>query len=301
MKYLVLDITNLLYRTFFAHDKESDITIAGLAMHTGLTVLNKYFRQHKPDKIVMCFDRSSWRKQYTLSEQCVSKKRYKGNRRQNMTPSQKQKYSQFLDHLRDFETMIRDHSTIVALAADKLEADDLVAGFVQYVVETQPMSEIVIISSDSDLVQLLKHDRVSIYSPINDKRIQVDNPEFSLFEKCLRGDTSDNIQSAYPRIKKTRIQKAYDNPYELANLMNEVWKGPDGTEYVVKQLFKENRLLIDLENQPEEIKQLIKDTINEEQQRKKSFSFFHFSKFLGKYELKKIAENSTQFVPMLSK
>ncbi len=73
-KYLVFDISNLLYRTFFAHHTEDDITIAGLATHSALLVLNKYYRQYKPHKIVMAFDNESWRKDYTASEECISKR-----------------------------------------------------------------------------------------------------------------------------------------------------------------------------------------------------------------------------------
>ena len=167
MKYLVFDISNLLHRTFFAQKNEDDETIAGMATHMALTTLNKYFKQFKPHQVVMAFDRSSWRKQYTKSDACLSKKPYKGNRRKDMSPSQELKYQRFMDHLKEFEALIAEHTTIMSLAADNLEADDLIAGFAQ--VYSDVDNEIIIISADSDLLQLTRHEGVRVISPATDK------------------------------------------------------------------------------------------------------------------------------------
>jgi hypothetical protein len=303
-KYLVFDISNLLYRTFFAHHTEDDITIAGLATHSALLVLNKYYREHKPHKIVMAFDNSSWRKDYTASDECISKKPYKGNRRQGMTPREKIKYDQFCQHLNEFQVIIRDHTSVITLSNDGLEADDLVAGFVQ-LKSLEPDSHITIISGDMDFIQLLGTPNVRLIDPASGKDRTLaewnGDPEYFLFEKCLRGDRGDNVQSACPRVRSTTIEKAYTNEFEKANLMNQSWKGTDGTEYIVKKLFKENQLLMDLRCQPEEIQMRIMTTILAALKNPGTFSYFHFMKFLGKYQLKKVAEQADQFVGMLSK
>lgn len=303
-KYLLVDISSVLYRTFFAHHTEDDVTIAGLATHGALLTLNKYYREYKPHKIVMAFDRNSWRKNYTASEECISKKPYKGNRRQNMTPAQKIKYAQFCSHLSEFETIIRDHTTVITLANDGLEADDLIAGFIQ-MQTLDPDNYITIISSDKDMIQLLGSPNVRLIDPASGKDRTLEewdgDPEYFLFEKKFRGDISDNVSSALPRIRSTAIKKAYTNEFEKANLMNQTWKGVDGTEFVVKQLFKENQLLMDLRCQPEEIRLRIISTILAALKNPGNFSYFHFMKFLGRLELKKISENADQFVQMLSR
>jgi hypothetical protein len=304
MKYLLLDISNLLYRTFFAHHTEDDITIAGLATHSALLTLNKYYRQHKPHKIVMAFDRKSWRKDYTASEECLSKKPYKGNRRQGMTPREKIKYDQFCKHLAEFEVIIRDHTSIITLVNDGLEADDLIGGFVQ-MLTLDPINEITIISGDKDMIQLLGSPNVKLIDPATNKERTLEewdmDPEYFMFEKCLRGDSGDNVSSAYPKVRSVRIKKAYIDPLERANLMNETWKGADGTEFVVKNLFKENQLLMDLRYQPEEIQKRIITTILLAMKNPGTFSYFHFMKFLGRYDLKKVAEQADTFVNMLSR
>ena len=199
-EYLIFDISNLLYRSFYAQTGEDDTTLAGLACHMALMTLNKYYKQYRPKKVVMAFDRSSWRKEYTAEHDYL--KPYKGNRRQDMTPAQQAKFERFKNHLAEFESLIIKHTTIITLWGDRLEADDLIAGFVQRPSE----KNITIISADSDLAQLMKHENVTVVSPITDK-IQTtlekfeNDPEYYLFHKCIRGDITDNVQSAYPRVR----------------------------------------------------------------------------------------------------
>lgn len=309
MKYLVFDISNLLHRTFFAQKNEDDETIAGMATHMALTTLNKYFKQFKPHQVVMAFDRSSWRKEYTKSDLCLSKKPYKGNRRKDMTPAQEIKYQRFMDHLKEFEALIADHTTIMSLACERLEADDLIAGFAQ--IYNDPDNEIIIISADSDLLQLTRYPGVRVISPATDKEQSLadygNDPLYYLFQKCVRGDPTDNVQSAYPRVRADRINKAYTDEFERVNMMAESWtiKDPETGEiiqtYIVGDLFKENQLLIDLEKQPKDIRMLIMESIDAEADRSRQFSMFYLLKFIGKYKLMKIKDSIDQYIPLLSR
>ena len=303
MKYCLIDVSNILYRTFYANVQESEDTIAGLAMHSALNTMNKYFKMFNPDKLVMVFDRNSWRKDYTASEKCLSKRAYKGNRRQNMTPAQQAKFERFKYHLGEFEELITNCTTVVTLAQVHLEADDLIAGFAKMYGGNN--NQITIISADSDLLQLTRYEGVTVISPITDKPQSLTDydgdPLYYLFQKCVRGDSTDNVQSAFPRVRSTRIKAAYDDPYELVKLMKETWINEHEVEFVVEALFKENQLLIDLEMQPENIRMLINETIEEEMEKKKKFSMFFIMKFIGKFELKKIQSSIDQYVNMLSR
>jgi 5'-3' exonuclease len=302
MRYIVFDISNLLYRTFHVKKNEDDGTIAGLATHMALTTLNKYFKQFKPDRVVMAFDRSSWRKEYTASDECVSKKPYKGNRRKDMSPAQQAKYQRFLNHLSEFETLISKHTTIVTLHEDKLEADDLIAGFVQ--IYSSDEDEIIIISSDSDMLQLKRYPGVKVISPATDKEATLEeydaDPELFLFIKCMRGDDTDHVQSARPRVSAVRLKKAYNDPFERVQLMKETWSDHRG-EFLVEDLYKENQLLIDLAKQPSEIRAKILTAVEEAMNKEREFSMFFIMKFIGKYELNKIKDNIDHYLPMLSK
>lgn len=290
----------MLHRTFYSNTNEDDTTIAGLASHAALVTLNKYFRMHQPDKVVMAFDRKSWRKEYTASDACISKKPYKGNRRQDMTPKQEEKYRRFMGHVKEFEAMIAECTTIVTLAANHLEADDMIAAYVQKYAGEE---EIVLISTDSDYLQLMKHQDFTVMSPATDKIQELEeynnDPKLYIFAKCIRGDTADNVQSAFPGVRMTRIKKAYSDPYEYTKLMNETWSMGERT-FKVEDLFKENQILIDLERQPDDIRELLDWALEQSITKERKFSMFNIMKFIGKYELVKIRDNIDQYIPLLS-
>lgn len=305
MKYLIFDMSNILYKAFYVHPNEDDKTIAGIASHTALMMLNKYYKNFKPHKIVMCFDRSNWRKEYTQTDDCVSGKIYKGQRRKNQTDAQKARYLLFLDHMGEFEEMMAEHTSIINLASDGLEADDLMASVVQTVGITDPNAEFIVVSADKDLIQLLGYPNTRLIDPTTGKDRTLEewngDAELFLFEKFIRGDTGDNVQSSLPRCRKTRIVKAYTDEYERANLMMETWKDQNGKEFKVKDLFEENQLLMDLREQPDDVQINMVKTVLGGMENPGKYSYFHFMKFLGKYDMRKVAETVEQFVPMLSR
>lgn len=306
MKYLIFDISNLLYRTFFVNKDENDKTITGLATHSAFITLNKYYKQIKPHKVVMVFDRkNSWRETFAASDQSITKKEYKGSRktkREAMGPAEAAKYALFVSHLKEFEQLITEHTSITTLAAQGLEADDLVAGFIR----KHPQDEITLISSDSDFVQLLKFPNLTIISPDSGKPQTLEeynnSAEYFLFVKCIRGDKTDDVMSAYPKVRETRLRKAFfEDPYEMTQIMETKWTDQDKIEHVVKDIYNENRIFIDLDLQPPHIKQLIENVIDTEMEKTKKFSFFHIMKFLGKYDLKKVADSIEQYKELLSR
>lgn len=301
-RYICVDAKNILYRSFYVHKNEDELEIVKLAHHTALMMIYNYYKQFKPDKIIMCFDRLSWRVGYTESEECLSQKLYKGNRRQKMTPSEKQKYKVFTQHVDDFEKMIREHTSIVALGEDRLEADDLLAGLAQML--SLDGDEVIIVSTDKDLIQLLEYPNVRLINPGDGKDRSLkewnNDAELFLFEKCIRGDAGDNVQSAYPRVRKTRILKAYTDDFERNNLMNETWKHIDGRTFTVKDLFKENRLLMRLDEQPEDIKESIIKTILHGLHNPGKFDYHEFMQYCGRYDLQKVSESSDTLIPMLN-
>lgn len=329
-RYLVFDGTNLLYRIFYAKmyssgtgvrtkanrrgiesDIEGDLTDDAedpnigieLSFHSAIMAIQRYYRELSPDKIFMCFDGYSWRKNYTESEACVSKKKYKGNRRQNMTPSQQELHERFLVYVKDFEELIDKHTTIVMLKSPHLEADDLISGLCQVL-----DGDITVVSSDKDFIQLLRNPNVSLIDPLTNEHRTLDewngDADYYLFMKCIKGDPGDNVQSAFPGVRKTRIKKAYDDDYELVQLMQETWsKKLDDesiTTFLVADLFAENELLVNLWAQPEEIKQEIFSHIDTKLEEKKKLNYMKLLAFFGKHQLNFLIKNIEQFIPVLS-
>jgi len=306
MRYLIFDVSNLLHKTFYAHNTEDDITLAGLASHSALTTINKYYNKFKADKIIMAFDRPSWRIDYTKSPDCISGLLYKGERRKDQTPKQKERYMLFKQHIKDFEHLIRENTSIIALAREELEADDLIAGAVQ-LLTLEEENEAIIVSADKDFMQLLRYDNVYLVDPATGNERTLDeynnNADLFMFEKCFRGEgaNGDNVQSAYPRLRKNKIVEAFTDDFAKTNLMNHTWVHPKSKkEFRVGDLFEENRLLMDLERQPDDIQIKIIKTIQNELDNPGSFSYFEFIKFCGKFDLKKVSDGSDLYIKMLS-
>lgn len=308
MKRMVVDTANILFRVAAAHGKYGPQGTpeekAGLAMHIALNTLNKFYKQFKPDQIAMTFEGTdNWRKAYTRSDACLSKKVYKANRTKDpsMIP--------FFELIKAFEDLARNHTSLVCLSNPVLEGDDIFAGYVQRFVAQG--DEVIGISGDRDFVQLLKYPNFALINPDTGKARNlkdvcgVDDAMFFMFEKAMRGDKGDNVFPAYPRVFKKRLQKCLVDHYELTKIMNETWTFTDDetgevTTYRVGDLFEENVLLMDLEAQPSEIRQIIEETLDHELVHHGVFSNFHFVRFCGKYGLKQIGENSTSFANMLS-
>lgn len=297
--YLIFDASNLLYRTFFTHVHQSPDEINALCYHSTFISMFSVWKSERPYQTLLAFDRNNWRVDYTKSDECYSKRLYKGTRKENRAPKVEELHGQFKEFIKEIEQTFRDFTKIRCLAGDLLEADDLIGGFVQWA--TSQGDAVTIVSSDKDFVQLLKFPNVKLFDPTSNKFRQHEDPEFYLFEKCFRGDhKTDNIQSAYPKLRMDKIRAAYTDEYEFTNLINHTWTHPDGRVMEVKKLFNENVMLTDLTAQPKHIKQLIRDTIEEELARVPKYNHFKMLKFLGKHELKRLSSQIDTYLPMVA-
>jgi 5'-3' exonuclease len=97
------------------------------------------------------------------------------------------------------------------LSGENLEADDCIALTTKYLHILNPNTEICIVSSDHDFLQLLVPN-VKLYN-LNYKQIGnlVIDPKLELFVKCICGDKSDNIPQVFSRCgRKKATQMYYD-------------------------------------------------------------------------------------------
>jgi len=306
---MIVDTANILFRVASAHGKYnqggSAEDQAGLAMHMALNTLKSHYNKVRPDMVAVTFEgANNWRKTYTKSERCVSKRIYKANRVKDdsMIP--------FFELIKAFEGLVREHTSLVCLSHPILEGDDLFAGYVEKY--TNEGDEVVGLSGDKDFVQLLKFKNFTLLNPDKlgavrdkDKDGNPIDPHYFMFEKCFRGDAGDNVMPAYPRVRSTRLKKAFEDEYELTNIMNETWKFNEPStgeerEFRVGDLYIENQILMNLERQPPWVRDAMEETLAHEAVNHGQFSLFHFQKFCGKFGLKKIGDDVANFVPLFS-
>ncbi len=322
-KYLLLDTYNIFFRAIHSTRASSDIDEkVAFALHLTLQSINAAWREQKANHMVMMLEGRSWRKDFYLP--------YKKNRevaRSAATEKEKEEGAAFFGALSDLIEFFREKTNVTVLQHPKLEADDLIAGWIQ----SHLQDEHVIISSDSDYYQLLS-EKVTMYNGcshelhtisgifdskgkrIIDKKTklpkEIPNPEFMLFEKIVRGDSSDNVFSAYPGCRtkgsknKVGLLEAFEDRstkgFNFNNFMLQRWVDHEGKEHRVLDDYNRNRVLIDLTAQPEEIRAIINETVGAVTKKNMSQIGAKFLKFCGKYNLVKLSEQATEYAHILS-
>lgn len=221
--------------------KQHQAVVAELLFDRMIGYVLSFAAKHRRDAVVFVFDsKNVWRKSIYPE--------YKANR----DHGKDEFYDQTISALRMLETYTKKHTACMSLQVQRCEADDII-GFLAQNTE----NEMVILSSDRDFVQLLVPGRVRVYSPQTKAWLESEDPAFDLFVKCVRGDANDNIRAAYPRVRKTKLQKAWNDKYEMLNLVETIL--PSGEK--VQPLLERNRDLIDLSRLPGDIRDSIRDSI----------------------------------------
>lgn len=322
MTYILVDTANTFFRARHVVRGTADIKI-GMALHITLNSIRKAWQDFNGSHVVFCLEGRSWRKDFYAP--------YKANRaeaRAALTPKEQEEDELFWETFDTFKNFITEKTNCTVLRHPNLEADDLIAGFIQ----AHPESEHVIISTDSDFYQLLAPN-VKQYNGVTEEthtingvfdhkgKPVIDNktkepkkapvPEWLLFEKCMRGDTSDNVFSAYPgvRVKGTKnkvgLQEAFEDRnskgWAWNNLMLQRWVDHNGVEHRVLEDYERNRVLIDLKAQPDHIRQLINDTITENSKPKDvSQVGIRLLKFCQLYDLQRVSDQAQSYADPLN-
>lgn len=319
MTYILVDTANTFFRA--RHAIKGDLeTKIGMSLHVTFNSVKKAWKDFNGSHVVFCLEGRSWRKDHYSPY-----KRNRSDARAAHTEKEAEEERVFWETFDQFKVFINEKTNCSVLHHPQLEADDLIAGWIQ----THPNDDHVIISTDGDFAQLISSN-VKQYNgvsgvtttiegyfdekgkPVVDKKTgekkTAPNPEWLLFEKCMRGDTSDNIFSAYPGVRtkgtknKVGLQEAFEDKntkgYNWNNLMLQRWVDHEGVEHRVLDDYNRNCLLCDLTAQPDEIKTLIKETIDNEISKNKNISQVgvRMIKFCGSYDLNKISENIQQYV-----
>jgi len=178
---------------------------------------------------------------------------YKANRSDKyaeQTAQEKAEFAQFMGEFKNAFTQLekRGHLTI---RQDGLEADDLAAWIVGKKAEFG-IGQIWMVSSDRDW-DLLIQDGVSRFSTVTRKEITIDNwedhydvePSMYLTQKCLAGDTGDNVPgiSGIGPKRAVALIEQYGDLFDIYNAC------PISSKYKFIQSLNENadRLLLNAE------------------------------------------------------
>jgi len=311
--YILVDTANTFFRA--RHVIRGNLTDKiGMAFHITLAGVRKAWQDFDGTHVVFCLEGRSWRKDFYEPY-----KRNRSDARAAATAQQQEEDVVFWECFDEFKDYVGNKTNCSVLQNPQLEADDLIAGWVQ----SHPNDNHVIISTDGDFAQLIAPN-VKQYNGIQDitithegyfdkkgKRVldkktgaekPAPNPAFMLFEKCMRGDTSDNVFSAYPgvRVKGTKnkvgLTEAFADKdskgYNWNNMMLQRWVDHNGDEHRVLDDYTRNVVLCDLTAQPSEIRSIIDSVIKEATAEPKAITQvgIKLMKFCAKHDLVKVGE-----------
>jgi len=318
--YILVDTLNTFFRA--RHVVRGDIdTKVGMALHITLNSVKKAWRDFNADHVVFCLEGRSWRKDYYEP--------YKRNRqvaRDALTPTQAEEDKVFFEIFDEFKDFIADKTNCTVLQNPVLEADDYIAGWVQ----NHPNDNHIIVSTDGDFAQLIAPN-VKQYNGISnttithegyfddngkeviDKKTKepkaVPEPAFMLFEKCMRGDTSDNVFSAYPGVRKKGtknkvglIEAFADKEtkgFNWNNMMLQRWVDHEGEEHRVLDDYNRNVTLCDLTAQPADIREIINTTISDVEPKAITQVGLRLMKFCAKWDMQRVADQANLFAEPL--
>lgn len=323
MSYILVDTANTFFRARHVVRGSLEDKV-GMSLHTILSSVRKAWRDFDGSHVVFALEGRSWRKDHYAPY-----KRNRSEARAALSPREAEEDRVFWETFDQFKDFIVNKTNCTVLHHPQLEADDLIAGWIQ----SHPNDNHVIISTDGDFAQLIAPN-VKQYNgvtqvttthegyfdekgkPVKDKKTgevkPAPDPAWLLFEKCMRGDTSDNIFSAYPgvRVKGTKnkvgLQEAFadreSKGYSWNNLMLQRWTDHEGVEHRVIDDYNRNVLLCDLSAQPQEIRAIINETINKATSADKNIPQvgIRLMKFCATYDLQKITEQAQSYADPLN-
>ena len=323
MKYALIDTANTFFRARHIASRSSTVEEKiGMALHLTLASTNQIVRKFGVDHVVYCLEGRSWRRDFFAP--------YKKNRvvdTLTQTVAEADENTLFWETYEAFTTYLKEKTNVSVLRDPKAEADDLIARFIHL----HPDDEHFIISSDTDYLQLITP-KVKQYNgvaghlitlegyfddkgkPVKDKEKNIkllEDPQYLLFKKTMRGDATDNVFSAFPGVREKGTQKkaglieAYADRtkqgFDWNNMMLQRWTDHNGVERRVRDDYERNRVLIDLTAQPDDVKLSVDTNIREGVRRTTIPQVgIHLMKFCGKYELNKISDNAETYAKWLN-
>ena len=316
--YILVDTANTFFRA--RHVVRGDISEkVGMSLHVILNSVRKAWKDFNGTHVIFCLEGRSWRKDYYEP--------YKRNRqvaRDALSAKDAEEDKVFWETFDDFKDYIHEKTNCTVLQHPNLEADDLIAGWIA----AHPTDNHVVISTDGDFAQLIapnvkQYNGVSSVTTTHEgyfdekgKRVKdkktgqekpAPNPEWLLFEKCMRGDTSDNVFSAFPGVRtkgtknKVGLTEAFEDRnakgWAWNNLMLQRWVDHEGVEHRVLDDYARNVTLCDLKAHPAEPQMWIEETIQAEIAKEKNISQvgIRLIKFCATYDLIKVSEQAQSY------
>lgn len=252
---ILIDYNGVAIGSVVTQNLEIDENFIRHTILNSIRAINKRFGSKYGEVVIAC-DSRSWRRDYFPN--------YKHKRRQSKR-----------DDKRDWDELIRITNQVCEEIAENFpykvirvhgaEADDIIGALALETQEFGRAEDVLIVSADKDFVQLQKYKNIAQYSPHKGELIRESTPRSFLFEHILKGDSSDGIPNVLSEDDVFLQEGVRQSPITRKKI--DIWvSGADNLEEVmgseIYRNFCRNKVLIDLEEMPDEIRAHIIEMYN---------------------------------------
>lgn len=253
----------------------------GMIRHMVLNSLRSYkakFGDEFGELVIACDNTNYWRKQVFPY--------YKANRKKNQEKSELD-WKSIFETLNKIRAELKEYFPYKVIDIESAEADDIIATLCENFGSFND-DDILILSGDKDFIQLQTHSHVKQYDPVRKKWIKHDNPKRYLIEHILKGDSGDgvpNVLSADNCFVVGERQK----PMTAKKIIN-IIENIDSLEGTLHRNYMRNKQLIDLSEIPEEIKEKVIESYNNQTEKGRDKMFNYFIAYKLKHLMEHIGE-----------
>ena len=250
-----------------------------------LRMYNKKFRDDYGQMILACDGANNWRRSYFPQ--------YKANRRKGRDESTFD-WNEAFRIMHKIKDEIRENFPYKVIHLEGCEADDVIGTLVEQTQEFGNYEDVMIVSSDGDFKQLQRYDNVKQFSPMLKKFVVDDNPRLNLQEKILKGDTGDgvpNVLSDDDTLVDGRRQTPLSKKKKEA-IIEDLAEGELLYAASWYRNYQRNETLIDLTKTPDDLKQKIINSYNDDPIGDKTKVF----PYLVANRMKQLIESVQEFV-----
>lgn len=289
MKMIIIDFSQVSISSITVTMGKNVSVDENLLRHICINSIRNIIKKFKNEygKVVLaCDNRNYWRRDNFPY--------YKASRREAIEKS-KLDWELIFNTINNLKQELKEYFPYIVMEIEKAEADDIIGTLCErFGVELGSGSErILIVSGDKDFMQLQKYSNVDQYDPIRKRYLRTDNPELTLLNHIIYGDSGDgvpNIMSDDSCLVEKRRQKSITSKrYE--DLKTTLLKGEMLSEEIESR-FQRNKMLVDLSMIPSNIKDKINNLYDEGPETKDKSKIMSY---IVKYKLNNLMEHLRDF------
>jgi len=253
---ILVDFSGICLATILINKQNDEGMIRHMTLNS-LRMYNQKFKEKYGDMVLACDGMNNWRRSYFPQ--------YKANRRKGRDESTFD-WAEAFRIMHTIKDEIKENFPYKVIHLDGCEADDVIGTLVERTQDFGNYEDVMIVSSDGDFKQLQRYDNVKQFSPMMKKFVVDDNPRLNLQEKILKGDTGDgipNVLSDDDTLVEGRRQTPLSKKKKEA-ILEDLAEGELLYAASWYRNYQRNETLIDLTKTPQDLKQNIINSYEEQ-------------------------------------